>query len=92
MAFKAVPQFVTQGHMAGDWARHNGAFGFEDVPNRAGHGRGQIRLLPTHALGMRTKLRHILSHLPIDAHLVHDPVVGGHGLEGHKFQAGDCVP
>lgn len=87
VAFKAVPQFMSQGHMAGHGACHHGAFGFEDVPNGTGHGGRQIRLLSAHAFGMRAKVRHIIAHLPVDAHLVHDPVVGRHDIEGNKFPA-----
>lgn len=88
MSFKAMPHFMAQGHMAGDWACHYGAFGFEDVPNGAGHRGCDVRLLPSKAFGLCAKLRHIFSHFPMDAHLIHDAVVVGHGVEGQKLHAG----
>lgn len=88
VAFETVPQFMAQGHMAGQGARYHGAFGFENVPNSAGHGWRQKRLITAHASGVRAKVRHILPHLPVDAHLVHDPVLGRHDVERNKFPAG----
>lgn len=91
MAFKAVPKFMPQGDMAGDWARHDGAFGFEDVPNGASHGGREVRLLRSHAFELRAKLCHVFTHFPMYAYLIHDPVVVRHWAEGHKFQAGHLV-
>lgn len=91
VSFETVPQFMAQGHMAGLGARHHGAFGFENVPNSACHGWRQKRLITAHASGVRAKVRHIITHLPNDAHLVHDPVLGGHDVEGNKFPAGHFV-
>ena len=82
---------MAQGHMAGDGSRHDGAFGFEDVPDGTGHGGRHVRLLAAHAFGLGTKLCNVLTHLPVDAHLIHDPVVGWPHIEGRKFRAGHLV-
>lgn len=91
VSLKAVPQFMAQGHMGGDRACHDRAFGSEDVPNGASHGGRQIRLLSAHAFGMRAKMRNVIPHLPIDTHLIHDPVIGGPHVEGNKFRAGHLL-
>jgi len=82
MTLKAVSQFMANSYMRGDRPGDHGAFGFHDVPNSASHGRGQIRLLSTHAFGMGAKMSHIVTQLPSDAHLVHDPIVRRPRVEG----------
>lgn len=71
--------------MAGHRARDDGAFSIENVPNGAGHGRCQIRLFSPHAFGMRAKVRHVVSHFPVDTRLVHDPVLRRHHIERNQF-------
>lgn len=73
--------------MAGEGAGDDGAFGSENVPNGAAHGGRQIRLLSAHTFGVCAKVGHVISHLPVDAHLVHDSVLGRHNVEGRKFPA-----
>lgn len=88
---ETMANFMSKSSVCRGRASHNRAFASGGVPDGAGHGRGQERLLFTHAFGFGTEISHIISDFPMNFDLVHDPLLGSNRHKCVEFTGRQCL-